>query len=298
MIHLKEGFQFSERQACIIVGLCRSSCRYQAKPKNDEEIRSRLRELAQKRRKFGAPRLHTLLRREGHLINHKRTERLYREEGLSLRLKKRKKRISHLRVVMDRPERINQHWSMDFVSDSLYSGRRFRVLTVVDDLSKECPALEVDHSLTGKRVARVLDRIAMTKGFPEVITVDNGPEFISKALDLWAFDNNVKLRFIQPGKPTQNAYIESFNGKFRDECLNDNVFVNLHSVSIDGAMTVYDVNSGEIILKRNIESDQEFREHRSIEELSKEDGKLIKEDFNGAVKGFASNVARQLGVWQ
>jgi len=196
--HLKEGFQFSERQACVIVGLCRSSCRYQAKPNNDAEIRSRLRELAEQRRKFGSPRLHTLLRREGHLINHKRTERLYREEGLSLR-------------------------------DSLYSSRRFRVLTLVDNFSRECPVLEVDHSLTGKRVTRVLDRIAMTRGLPDVITVDNGPEFISKALDLWAYENNVKLRFIQPGKPTQNAYIESFNGKFRDECLNDNVFINLHS---------------------------------------------------------------------
>jgi putative transposase len=173
--------------------------------------------------------LHTLLRREGCLINHKRTERIYREEGLSLRLKKRKKRISHHRVVMDKPVRINQHWSMDFVSDSLYNSRRFRVLTVVDDFSRECPILEVDHSLTGKRVTRVLERIALTRGLPEAITVDNGPEFISKALDLWAFENNVKLRFIQPGKPTQNAYVESFNGKFRDECLNDNVFVNLHS---------------------------------------------------------------------
>jgi len=229
VIHLQEGFQFSERRACVIVGLSRSSCRYQAKPNNDAEIRSRLRELAEQRRKFGSPRLHILLRREGCVINHKRTERLYKAEGLSLRLKKRKKRISHLRAAMGRPERVNQHWSMDFVSDNLYNGRRFRVLTIVDDLSKECPALEVDHSLTGKRVTRVLDRIAMTKGLPEVITVDNGPEFISKALDLWAFENNVNLRFIQPGKPTQNAYIESFNGKFRDECLDDNVFVSLHS---------------------------------------------------------------------
>ena len=229
VVHLKEVFQFSKRRACVIVGLCRNSCRYQAKPKNDTEIRSRLRELAEQRRKFGAPRLHTMLRREGHLINLKRTERLYREEGLSLRLKKRKKRISHLRVVIDRPERINQHWSMDFVSDSLYNSRRFRVLTVVDDFSRECPVLEVDHSLTGKRVARVLERIALTRGLPEAITVDNGPEFISKALDLWAFENDVKLRFIQPGKPTQNAFIESFNGKFREECLNDNVFINLYS---------------------------------------------------------------------
>ena len=227
--YLIETHKISERRACAIIGLCRSSLRYQAKPKNDDEIRSRLRKLAEQRRKFGAPRLHTLLRREGHLINHKRTERLYRLEGLSLRLKRRKKRMSHLRVVMDRPERINQHWSMDFVSDSLYNGRRFRVLTIVDDFSRECPALETDHSLTGQRVARVLDRIALTRGLPEAITVDNGPEFISKALDLWAFDNNVKLRFIQPGKPTQNAYIESFNGKFRDECLNDNVFVSLSS---------------------------------------------------------------------
>lgn len=224
-----ESHLLSERRACVIVGLCRSSCRYQAKPKNDEAIRSRLRELAEQRRKFGAPRLHTLLRREGHLINHKRTERLYREEGLSLRLKKRRKRISHLRVVMDKPERINQHWSMDFVSDSLYNGRRFRVLTVVDNFSRECPVLEADHSLTGQRVTRVLERMALTRGLPEVITVDNGPEFISKALDLWAFENNVRLRFIQPGKPVQNAYIESFNGKFRDECLNDNVFVSLNS---------------------------------------------------------------------
>lgn len=229
VVHLKEAFQFSERRACKIVGLCRNSCRYQAKPRNDEEIRARLRELAEKRRKSGAPMLHTLLRREGYLINHKRTERLYREEGLSLRRKKRKKRISHLRVLMDRPERVNQHWSMDFVSDGLYNGRRFRVLTIVDNFSRECPVLEVDHSLTGKRVARVLDRIALTRELPEVITVDNGPEFISKALDLWAFEHGVKLRFIQPGKPTQNAYIESFNGKFRNECLNDNVFVSLDS---------------------------------------------------------------------
>lgn len=227
--HLKEAFQYSERRACTIVGLCRNSYRYQAKPKNDDEIRARLRELAEKRRKSGAPMLHTFLRREGYLINHKRTERLYREEGLSLRRKKRKKCSSHLRVAMDRPERINQHWSMDFVSDSLYNGRRFRVLTIVDNFSRECPALEVDHSLTGKRVTRVLDRIALARELPEVITVDNGPEFISKALDLWAFENNVKLRFIQPGKPTQNAYIESFNGKFRNECLNDNVFVCLDS---------------------------------------------------------------------
>jgi putative transposase len=229
IVSLREDHQFSERQACIIVGLCRSSYRYEAKPKNDTVIRDRLRELAEQRHRFGAPRLHILLRREGYLINHKRTERLYREEGLSLRLKKRKKRQSHLRIMLERPERINQHWSMDFVSDNLFDGRRFRVLTVVDNFSRECPVMEADHSLTGQRVARVLDRIALVRGLPQVITVDNGPEFISKALDLWAVENKVRLRFIAPGKPVQNAFIESFNGRLRDECLNEHIFVNLHN---------------------------------------------------------------------
>ncbi len=229
IVSLREDHHIIERQACIIAGLCRSSYRYEAKPKNDTEIRDRLRELAEQRHRFGAPRLHILLRREGYLINHKWTERLYREEGLSLRLKKRKKRQSHLWILLDRPERINQRWSMDFVSDNLYNGRRFRVLTVVDNFSRECPVMEADHSLTGQRVARVLDRIALVRGLPQVITVDNGPEFISKALDLWAVTNQVRLRFIAPGKPVQNAFIESFNGRLRDECLNEHIFVNLHN---------------------------------------------------------------------
>ena len=210
-----------------MTGLHRSTFRYQAKPSDDTEIRLRLRQLAEQRRRFGSPRLHVLLRREGYLINHKRTERIYREEGLSLRLKRRRKRCSALRIVLNKPQRVNQHWSMDFVTDNLYNGRRFRILTVVDDLSRECPVLEVDHSLTGLRVTRVLDRIALTRGLPEVITVDNGPEFISKVMDAWAYEKRVKLHFIQPGKPTQNAYIESFNGKFRDECLDEHIFLSL-----------------------------------------------------------------------
>lgn len=255
--YLRKSHKISERQACKIVRLCRSSYRYQAKPTNDEHIRSRLRQLAEQRRKFGAPRLHVLLRREGHLINHKRTERLYREEGLSLRLKRRKKRSSHLRVVLPSPERINQHWSMDFVSDSLYNSRRFRTLTIVDNLSKECPVLEVDHSLTGQRVVRVLERISLTRELPEVITVDNGPEFISKALDAWAHENNVKLNFIQLGKPTQNAFIESFNGKFRDECLNEHVFINLEDAQRKIEAWRQDYNT--------------VRPHRSINQLTPEE---------------------------
>jgi putative transposase len=254
---LQEHHRLSERRTCKIVGLCRSSCRYQAKPSNDAEIRARLRELAEQRRKFGAPRLHTLLRREGYLINHKRTERLYREEGLSLRRKKRRKRGSHLRVVLAGPGRVNQHWSMDFVADSLFNGRRLRILTVVDDFSKECPVLEVDHSLTGQRVTRVLERVALTRGLPEVITVDNGPEFISKALDAWAYANGVKLNFIQPGKPTQNCYIESFNGKFRDECLDEHVFVSLHHAQKTIETWRQDYNAN--------------RPHRSLKQLTPEE---------------------------
>ena len=254
---LREHHNLSERRACKIVRLCRSSFRYQAKPNNDAEIKGRLRQLAEQRRRFGAPRLHELLRRDGLVINHKRTERLYREEGLSLRLKRRRKRNSHLRVVLAGPERINQHWSMDFVADSLFNGRRLRVLTVVDDFSKECPVLEVDHSLTGQRVSRVLERVALTRGLPDVITVDNGPEFISKVLDAWAFSNGVKLHFIQPGKPTQNAYIESFNGKFRDECLNEHVFVSLHDAQKKIEAWRQDYNKN--------------RPHRSLKQLTPEE---------------------------
>jgi putative transposase len=159
--------------------------------------------------------------------NHKRTERLYREEGLSLRLKKRKKRIAQLRVVMPQAERPNQRWSMDFVSDGLDNGRRFRVLTVVDDFTRECLTLEVDTSLNGRRVAQTLDRIAVFRDLPESITVDNGPEFSGKVLDEWAYQNKVQLNFIRPGKPVENAYIESFNGKLRDECLNEHRFLSL-----------------------------------------------------------------------
>jgi len=186
-----------------------------------------MREIAEKRRRFGSPRIHVMLQREGLVINHKRTERLYREEGLSLKLRKRKKRTAVTRIELPKPEAPNKRWSMDFMLDQLAYGRRFRVLTIVDAFTRECPALEVDTSIGGKRVTRVLDRLAFLRGVPEVITIDNGPEFASRALDEWAYRNNVKLDFIRPGKPVENAFIESFNGKFRDECLNENWFLSL-----------------------------------------------------------------------
>lgn len=225
--HLVSAHGLSERRACGLVQVGRSSVRYEPRPDRNVWLRERLRELAERRRRFGCERLYILLRREGCMVNHKRVERIYREEGLSLRVRKRRKRAGWLRVALERPERPIQHWSMDFISDALLDGRRFRALTIVDDLTKESPAIEVDRSLPGVRVVRVLDRLAMAWGLPEVITVDNGPEFTGKALDAWAYEKGVRLRFIQPGKPVQNAFIESFNGRLRDECLNEHVFTGL-----------------------------------------------------------------------
>ena len=210
-----------------MISLNRSTFGYKVKPNNDGIIRNRLKELAGQRRRFGCPRLHILLRREGIAINHKRTERIYREEGLSLRRRKRKKTAAIIRTDMPKAQKPNQRWSMDFVSDCLFNGRKIRVLTIVDDYSRECLNLEVDTSINGVRITNVLNRIGFIKGLPECITIDNGPEFTGKVLDAWAYTRGVKLNFIRPGKPVDNAYIESFNGKFREECLNDNWFMSL-----------------------------------------------------------------------
>lgn len=160
-------------------------------------------------------------------MNHKKIERIYREEKLSLRLRKRKRQAAALRVPLPAPTRANQRWAMDFVFDTLVSGRRFKTLTLIDVFTRECLALVVDFSIGGKRLVRVLDEICDLRGFPEAITSDNGSEFTCRAMDEWAHRNGVKLDFIRPGKPTENGYVESFNGKFRDECLNQNQFVVL-----------------------------------------------------------------------
>jgi putative transposase len=225
--HLRDRLGLSERRACLLVDISSSVLRYQPKPSDDDAVRIRLRELAEQRKRFGSPRLHILLKRENLVINHKRTERLYREEGLVLRKKRRRKGAAGARVVIPFPQRTNERWSMDFVTDSIVTGRRFRSLAIVDDYSRECPAIEVDTSLGGRRVVAVLERLAAVRGLPEVITIDNGPEFAGRVLDEWAYRKGVKLSFIRPGKPMENAYIESFNGRFRDECLNTNWFLSL-----------------------------------------------------------------------
>jgi putative transposase len=207
--------------------LPRASYDYKPVAGRDDELREKIRELAHQRRRFGCPRIHLLLRREGLLVNHKRTERIYREEGLSLRKRKRKKTAAQTRVMLPVPVRPNERWSMDFVTDSIVTGRRFRALVIVDDYSRECPTIEVDTSLGGRRVVQVLERLSETRGLPEVITIDNGPEFTGKALDEWAYRSGVKLNFIRPGKPIENAYAESFIGRLRDECLNENWFISL-----------------------------------------------------------------------
>ena len=217
----------SARRSCLLVGLSRASYAYNPVARDDTALRARIRELAHQRRRFGSPRIHLLLRRAGFVVNHKRTERIYREEGLSLRKRKRKKIAAAARVVMPAPAGPNEKWSMDFVTDSLVTGRRFRALSIVDDYSRECLAIEVDTSLGGARVVAVLDRLAETKGLPRTITMDNGPEFTSRCLDEWAYRNGVKLNFIRPGKPVENAFAESFIGRLREECLNENWFISL-----------------------------------------------------------------------
>ncbi len=226
---LMKGYHVSERRACRVIQLPRSTKRHIPKTNMlNNKIRKRLRELSEKKKRFGAPRLHHLLLREGYKINHKRTERLYQMEGLSLRRKKKRKRYrSETRAPLSDPTRVNQYWSMDFISDQFASGGRFRGLTIKDIFSRECPAIEVARSLPAIRVIQVLERLKYERGLPEVIILDNGPEMISLTLDQWAYDNNVKLHFIEPGKPTQNAFIESFNGTFRDECLNMHWFFKL-----------------------------------------------------------------------
>jgi len=192
----------------------------------------RLRELAAVRVSYGYRRLHVLLRREGWKVNHKLVYRLYREEGLEVRTKKRRKRASALRVVLPAARMPNERWSMDFVSDSLHDGRRFRALTLVDQFSRESPAIEVGRSIPGSQVVAVLERLAMTTGLPKIITVDNGPEFTGRALDEWAHRNGIKLDYSRPGKPTDNAYIESFNGRLRQECLDQHWFSSLEDAKI------------------------------------------------------------------
>lgn len=211
-----------------LVGLSRSYFYYEPHPRDDRAERARIREMAETRVRYGMWRIHTLLRREGWLINHKKTHRIYCEEGLNLRRRRPRRRVAAAHR-MERPEisTVNECWSMDFVADNLFNGQRIRALTVVDNFSRECLAITVDRALRGDDVVATMDHVKSIHGTPKRIQVDNGSEFISKALDLWSYENGVTLDFSRPGKPTDNPFIESFNGSFRDECLNLNWFLSL-----------------------------------------------------------------------
>ena len=214
-------------RACGLVGISRTLFGYRAKRSGNDAVTARLIELAGQKRRYGYRRLHVLLRREGHRINRKLTYRLYRDAGLTVRRRKRKRIGPVERRPLPKPMAPNLSWSMDFVADGLANGRRLRCLTMVDDYTRESLAIEVDTSLPGLRVIAVLERLAESRGLPLSITVDHGPEFESQVLDAWAYRHGVRLAFIRPGKPNENAYVESFNGRLRDECLNEHWFLTL-----------------------------------------------------------------------
>ncbi len=216
----------TERRTCRFTGVARANQRYVTRRPPRTELRERLHTLAFLRPRWSYRRFHILLRREGHLVNHKLTSRLYREERLAVRRRKRK-RVAVVGAVKPVISGRNERWSMDFVRNTLADGRVFRAFTLVHDIIRECPVIEVDTSLTGGRVSRVLDQLALIRGLPECIVCDNGPEFADQALDQWAYKHGVTLHFIEPGKPVQNAYAESFNGRLRDEYLNGTWFASL-----------------------------------------------------------------------
>jgi putative transposase len=225
---MQQALSISERRACWLVGLARTTLR-RVVPEAPQSaaLKGRIIDLAHARRRFGYRRIHDLLRREGIQANHKRVYRLYREAALSVRKRRRRKLVMVDRQALHVPSGPNEVWSIDFVMDALVNGRRIKCLTIVDDFTRECLDIVVDYGISGGYVARVLEAIGKFRGPPRAVRTDQGPEFTSRALDRWAYGRGVDLKLIAAGKPTQNAYIESFNGKFRDECLNDHYFNNL-----------------------------------------------------------------------
>lgn len=230
---LIDKFGVSERKSCNVLNINRSTYRYELTLiKNDQVVIKRMTEIVQKHRRYGYPRVHVVLNREGLVKNRKRTQRIYSQGGFSLRLKRKKKKQYYPRVVRPQAHRAGEVWSMDFVSDSLTSARKLRTLTVIDHHTRFSPGIYVDHSISGVIVTKELDRMIKDHGKPQRIQVDNGPEFTSKAMLEWSYRRNIELDFIRPGKPTDNAFIESFNGTFRDECLNQNWFSTLKEARI------------------------------------------------------------------
>ena len=219
-------YQLSQRRSCRLAGLSRKAMRYVPVDRGDKVLSQALKSLGEQYPRYGYLMLHAMLRRDGLVQNKKRTYRLYTELSMQVRTKRRKK-LTRPRVPMEQPLGPNERWSLDFVSDQLSDGRRIRVLNIVDDYSRACVGQVVDTSISGQRMANYLDVLKLERGLPCSIVMDNGPEMTSKAMFFWSQESGVKLNFIQPGKPTQNAFVESFNGKFRDSCLNQYWFRDL-----------------------------------------------------------------------
>jgi putative transposase len=225
--HLEQGYEMSQRRACSLIGADRSSVRYRHRRPDDRELREVLRGAAEAHRRFGYRRLHVILRRDGHVLNHKRTQRLYREEALSVRRRRSRKRAIGIRAPLVTEAMANARWSVDFVRDQFADGRRFRILNVIDDVTKESLAAVVDTSISGRRVARELTALMERRGKPGVIVSDNGTEFTSSAILEWAAKMQVKWHYIAPGKPMQNGNCEAFNGRMCDESLNETLFFGI-----------------------------------------------------------------------
>lgn len=217
----------SERCSLRVIGMSASALRYRPAPDRNQELRQQIIKLAHRHRRYGASMIYLKLRQDGMMVNHKRVERLYGEAGLQVRRRKRKKVPVADRQPLGRPQSANQVWSMDFVFDRTADGRVIKCLTVVDDATHEAVAIVPERAIGGISLTRSLDRLATARGLPKAIRTDNGKEFCGKAMLTWAHERGVKLFLIEPGKPNQNAYVESFNGRFRDECLNENWFTSL-----------------------------------------------------------------------
>ncbi|MFB0614357.1 IS3 family transposase [Aurantiacibacter poecillastricola] len=240
--HLQACHGMSERRACSVIDADRKSVRYRSTRDDDAELREKLRELANQRRRFGYRRLHILLRREGIMINRKKTQRLYKEEGLAVRRRRSRRRAVGTRAPAPVLALPNQRWSLDFVHDQMASGRRFRVLNVVDDVTRECLAAVPDTSISGRRVVRELTELIAQRGKPGMIVSDNGTELTSNAVLAWCGEIGVEWHYIAPGRPMQNGYVESFNGRMRDELLNETLFLSMAHARVEIAAWVDDYN--------------------------------------------------------
>ncbi len=241
--YLRDVFKMSERRACSIIGADRKMIRYRLRRPTDATLRARLRDLAVLRRRFGYRRLFILLRREGEMAGLNRVYRLYREEGLAVRKRRSRRKAVGMRAPILVEARPNARWSLDFVHDQMNDGRRFRILNIVDDVTRECLAAVPDTSISGARVARELTMLIAKRGKPGMIVSDNGVELTSNAVLIWSRDHRINWHYIAPGKPMQNGYVESFNGRMRDELLNESLFSSLKEARIVIAQWVNDYNN-------------------------------------------------------